>query len=489
MRYSNVKRALRAMIPAAVVLSTACSVDSLTVPNKNAPNLAGTQNSRAAVNLAVLGVTSLARNNMQGWLGATSAYGREYWLMQPQFGGTISGNARDWNVASLGGGALWGGYFRNLRNVAVAKQIVDTASASLSSAEKQAARGVLYTLQAMEQLYVLQSRVAIGTVTQVTGTPTDIRPFVSTDSGYKFVTAILDSGLAALSAGGSSFPFTLPGGYTGTPGGGFAPGAVGFDASTPAGFAKFNRALKARVEVYRGSTGCGSPCYQAALTALGASFFTGVGGFTKANRGLGIYHIYSAATNDVTNGFIPAGGQFNYVNTSIKTANVTADLRYQEKVRTAALVGAVEGFTSDLEPTVYASFSAPSPIIRNEELILRYAEAQYFAGSKAEALAAINAVRTLSGGLAARGAFVDDNDFKTELLANIRLSLFFEGHRWVDTRRLLGNTGLANLRLQYPTGINEPAAWSVATSLPVPSAECDARKGTGDPALAGPGCS
>lgn len=489
MRYSNVKRALRAMIPAAVVLSSACSVDSLTVPNKNAPNLSGTQNSRAAVNLAVLGILSLARNNEQGWLGGAAAYGREYWLMQPQFGGTISGPARDWKVPSLNGGGLWGGYFRNLRDVAVAKQVLDTSSASLSAAEKSAARGVIYTFEALEQLHIILSRDTVGTVTQVTGTPTDVRPFVSRDSGYKFVTAILDSGLAALSAGGSAFPFTLPGGFIGNPGGGFAPGAVGFDASTPATFAKFNRALKARVEVYRASIGCGAPCYQAALTALGASFFTGVAGFTTANRGLGVYHVYSAATNDVTNGYIPAQGQFNYINTTIKTVpNVTADLRYQEKVRPAALTGAVEGFTSDIEPTVYASFSAPSPIIRNEELILKYAEAQYFAGSQSEALAAINAVRTLSGGLAPRGAFTDANDFKTELLAQVRLSLLFEGHRWVDTRRLLGNAGLANLRLTYPSGINEPAAWSVATSLPVPSGECDARKGTGDPALAGPGC-
>ena len=490
MRYStSVKRALRATISVTVLLAGACSVDSLTVPNKNAPNLGGTQNSRAAVNLAVLGIMSLARNNEQGFLGNSAAYGREYWLMQPQFGGTISGPARDWKIASLGGGAMWGGYFRNLRNVAVAKQVLDTSTASMSSAEKSAARGVIYTMEALEQLHLILGRDTVGTVTRVTGTPTDIRPFVSRDSGYKFVTAILDSGLAALSAGGSAFPFTLPGGFIGTPGGGYSPGAVGFDASTPAGFAKFNRALKARVEVYRASIGCGAPCYQAALTALGASFFTGVNGFTRANRGLGVYHVYSAATNDVTNGYIPANGQFNYLNTSIKTIpGVTADLRYLEKVQPAALVGAVEGFTSDIEPTIYASFSAPSPIIRNEELILKYAEAQYFAGSQAEALAAINAVRTISGGLAARGPFADANDFKTELLAQIRLSLLFEGHRWVDTRRLLGNVLLQGIRFLYPAGVNEPSAYSVATSLPVPSAECDARKGTGDPALAGPGC-
>src|SRR5206468_10315023 len=102
-----------------------------------------------------------------------------------------------------------------------------------------------------------------------------------------------------LQVGGSAFPFRLSPGFPGSPGAGCAGGAIGFDASTPAGFSKLNRALKARVETYRGSIGCGAPCYTAALTALQGSFFTGVAGFTNANRGLGVYHVYSAATNDV----------------------------------------------------------------------------------------------------------------------------------------------------------------------------------------------
>lgn len=490
MRHSFINtRAIRAIVPAAVLLAAGCSADSLVVPNQNAPNLSGTQNSRAAVNLAVQGVLSLGASNLLNFMTGAASYGREYWLMQPQFGGTISGPYRDWKINSLNGGGLWGGYFRNLRNVTVAKEIIDTASASMSTSEKSAARGVLYTLQGLEQLYALLARDTVGTVTQVSGDPTDIKPFVSRDSGYKFVTAILDSGLVALQGGGASFPFTLAPGFTGSPGSGFASGAVGFDASTPAGFIKVNRAAKARVEIYRASIGCGAPCYTAALAALQASFFTGVAGFTKANRGLGVYHVFSASTNDVANRMIPAGGQFNYVNVSIKTVpGVTTDLRYLEKVRAAALTGAVEGFTSDIEPTVYAAFTSPIPIIRNEELLLRYAEATYFTGATTEALAAINAVRTVSGGLAPRGAFADATDFRNELLAQVRLSLFFEGHRWVDNRRLLGNPALNGLRLQYPSGVSEPSAYSVATALPVPQGECDSRRQSGNAALKGPGC-
>ncbi len=490
MRYSDfINRSLRAIVPGALVLATACSADSLIVPNKNAPNLGGTQNSRAAINLAVQGVLSTVRANTSNFITSAGAYGREYWLMQPQFGGTISGPYRDWKVNSLNGGGLWGGFFRDLRNITVAKEVLDTASASLTAAEKSGTRGVLYTIQGLEQLFLLLGRDTLGTVTQVTGNPTDIKPFVSRDSGYRFTTAILDSGLAALQGGGASFPFTLAPGFVGSPGAGFAGGSVGFDASTPAGFVKVNRALKARVEAYRGSIGCGVPCYTAALAALQGSFFTGVAGYTRANRGLGVYHVFSASTNDVANLLFPGGGQFNYMNTSLKTVpGVTADLRYIEKVQPAPLVGNVEGFTSDIEPKVYANITTPVPLIRNEELILLYAEASYFTGATTQALDAINAVRTLSGGLTARGAFADATDFRTELLAQRRLSLLFEGHRWVDNRRLLGNVALNNLRLQYPSGVSEPASYSVATSLPVPSGECDSRRQSGNTALAGPGC-
>ncbi len=490
MRYSDfMNRALRTIVPGAVLLASACSADSLIVPNKNAPNLGGTVNSRAAIGLAVQGVLSTARANLQNWVFGSGNYGREYWLMQPQFGGTISGPARDWKVNSLNGGGLWGGYFRDLRNIAVAKEILDTASASLTAPEKSATRGLLYTIQAYEQSFLLLARDTVGTVIVVTGVPTDIKPFVSREVGYAFTTAILDSGLTALQAGGGSFPFTVAPGYAGAPGAGFVVGATGFDASSPAGFAKLNRALKARVEVYRGSIGCGAPCYTAALAALQGSFFTGVAGFTKANRGLGVYHVFSAATNDVANGLFPGGGTFNYYNTSLTTApGVATDLRYLEKVRTAGQTGGVEGLVSTIEPTVYANNSTPVPLIRNEELILLFAEASYFTGATGPALDAINAVRTISGGLAARGAFADAADFKTELLAQRRLSLLYEGHRWVDYRRLLGNAALNNLRLQYPAGVAEPAAWSVATALPVPSGECDARTKSGDASLKGPGC-
>ena len=62
-------------------------------------------------------------------------------------------------------------------------------------------------------------------------------PFVTNAEAWDHVIALLDQGVTELQ-GGAAFPFTLPAGFTGF--------------NTPATFLKFNRALRARVAVYRG---------------------------------------------------------------------------------------------------------------------------------------------------------------------------------------------------------------------------------------------
>src|SRR4029077_19890522 len=93
-----------------------------------------------------------------------------------------------------------------------------------------------------------------------------LAPFVTNDSAYKAVGAILDSARSALQAGGTTFPIDL--------GSGFA----GFDP--PATFLTFHRALTARVDPHRASRGalpggtyattwstCAA-CWDSLLTAL-----------------------------------------------------------------------------------------------------------------------------------------------------------------------------------------------------------------------------
>jgi hypothetical protein len=113
-------------------------------------------------------------------------------------------------------------------------------------------------------------------------------PFVTNDSAFTFVSSLLDTADAHLAAGGASFPFALPPGFTGF--------------STPTTFRQFNRALKARVEVYRASLGCGAPCYTTALTILqtaGATFIDTTGA-TTLNRG--VFFDYSTIVPESADG-------------------------------------------------------------------------------------------------------------------------------------------------------------------------------------------
>ncbi|MDX2193655.1 MAG: RagB/SusD family nutrient uptake outer membrane protein [Gemmatimonadales bacterium] len=468
----------RALVASAAVATAACSSSSLNVGNPNSPNIAGAPNARAAVQLAVTGILAQARSNWLGWGTTTGSYGREYYLMQAQFGGVIFGPYRDWPLFNGNGAGLWSGYYTNLRNAQSLLTFLDTVpSANYSDQFKAGARGFARTFYALELLYPILARDSIGAVTTMPADAIGLAPFVSRDSVYRFISNTLDQAQTDLQGAGGTFSFALTTGYSG----------FGVAATTPAGFILFNRALKARVEAYRGSLGCGTPCYQAALTALNASFFApvGIATLSAANLQNGIWHLYSIASGDVPNNNAVGQNQFVYANPSIRDdgriPGVTSDLRYVAKIRSAPS-STVEGVTSNIQLQVFRDGNSPAPIIRREELVLLYAEAQYFTGNATEALNAINAIRTVSGGLTARGAFADAADFRTELINQRRLSLLFEGHRWVDTRRLLGYAGLPPIRF------NEPAAYTVATRLPVPQLECDARRLNGDAAVRGPGC-
>ena len=65
------------------------------------------------------------------------------------------------------------------------------------------------------------------------------------------------------------------------------------------------------------------------------------------------------------------------------------------------------------------------------------AEARWFTGDKAGAIADLNIIRTGEGKLppSTLTAASSNSDFLTALLYERRYSLLIEGHRWVDVRR------------------------------------------------------
>ena len=343
------------------------------------------------------------------------------------------------------GGNLFAAPYRNIRNANLLLGAVDKV-VGLSASQKSAVQGFAKTIQALDFLNVINTRDDLGAPLDVNIGPTDDpAPIVSKAAIFTAISTLLDDGLTALNAGGTAFPFAL------------SPGFSSF--ATPAEFTKFNRALKARVEAYRGN-------YGAVLTALSGSFLD-----TNAPITIGAYHSYSTGSGDTPNALFDPTGRAILAHPSIvtdaeKKPDGTLDARALAKVTKLPDVHTVQGISTDLVFTIYNSNTAPIPIIRNEELILLRAEARYFTSDVAGALTDINLIRTTSGGLAPRGPFTSSADFVTELLKQRRYSLLFEGgHRWIDTRRF---GLLSTLPKALPTH-------NIFSRFPFPEAECLAR--------------
>jgi hypothetical protein len=454
----------------------ACGLDRPTVPNYNNPTSAGLAGDPVGgVQLSANGLVFQLRGQIAGWISGSGIMGRESFNYTPTEGRNTTCWLQKQDYACGGGTSFWAGFYTESKDVATFLTTID-ATGGLSAAQKEGARGFAKTLESYSLAFVAERGKYAGP-TDVSSDPRVLTPFVSRDSMYNYVVGRLEQAKTHLAAAGASFAFTLNSGF------------AGFD--TPASFLQFNRALAARYNAERASLhnaacgGNGVTCYQAVLQNL-----TEAGSFVDAaNLQKGPQWIFSTAAGDATNGLAKASSAFIFAHPSIKAdaplrADGSRDLRYQAKLVTLATpVGtgsAVPGLQTDQDFKLYPTQSTPIPMIRSEELILLRAEAEWFTGAKAAALADINTIRTTSGGLdpTSLTTAATDDQFITELLLQRRYSLLFEGHRWVDVRRLGKLTTLP---------IDIPASQVLYDDLLIPQAECLARAGAASNLIA-PSC-
>lgn len=463
------RRISASLVMAAAVTLAGCNLD---LTNPNQPTLSGAlTNPRAATSRMITGVLSTYRDNRAVQIRALGSYGRESYFMFITDGRFITGPYRDWKQNNaFEAGTQWGARYGNYRNAYAAMQIINTTSA-LTPAEKSGALGVLKTFIALDILHVIEARGAIGAVVDMTDDANAVLPIVSEDSTYKWISAKLDEAkgdLDAAVADTDRFYFPMHSGFS----------AFGVPANTIAGFTQFNRAIKARVETKRGSLGCGATCYNAALTALGQTW---IADLTPANRDAGVYTIYSTAAGDALNTVSFTGTSDLFVHPGIDSIpGVALDDRFVRKT-TAVAARSEVGVTSARRPNVYPTNVSPIPIIRNEELVLLRAEAEWFSGATAAAITDLAAVRANSGAsnggtsVVAFAAPATDPEFVSELLLQRTLSLFEEGQRWLDYRRFGRLADLGTL----PQDVL--ANFTVATVNVLPNQECDARARVGNP--------
>ena len=452
---------------AAAALVAGCSSDRLVIPSFNDPAV-GPADRPLLQNLAS-GLLTEQRGGMAGLVSNVGIFGRESY----NYTGSEPRNTSFFlSVFPLDNSGFtngqWDPRWRNIRN---ALNLITTAdgAAFLTDAEKNAVRGYANTMRALDLFYVIATRDTLGAPTAVDVEANSPQPFVSRDSVYRFISATLDQAATQLAAGGTAFPFNLHTGFAGF--------------TTPATFRQFNRALAARVLVYRGTLGCGAPCYTQALAALGESFLNAA---PAADLRRGVYHVYSTASGDALNGLN------NQVNPDILAhpsfrpdaqarPDGSPDLRFTTKLRTLSPArnapGTGLGIPTDLAFTLYPDQTTPLPIIRNEELILLRAEANIGLNNLTAALPDINYTRVNAGGLAPLTSLGSATDAVTTLLYERRYSLMLEGHRWFDARRY---GRITSLPLDLPTHFR-------VTVMPVPQAECVFRS-TLAQNLRGPGC-
>ena len=332
-----------------------------------------------------------------------------------QYGGTAAGANDPAGIFNT----YYSAYSQTRRR---AEQFIIAANntTAISAAEKKAIEGFSRTIQAYVTLNLANMQGKNGIRESFTDllTPGDmLKPgkFGTYATALTLCKKYADDGLAALNAAGTvAFPFTVNSGYN--------------TFNNVAEFKKFNRGIAARIAMYQSD-------WPGVLTALSQSFLDLTG-----NLNVGPNFIFSTSPNDVTNGLfhVANSGGAPYV----VFAEVIADAEAGDKrvFGSTAKVGARTSarqsgpFNSTHEVRMFTSNTSSASIIRNEELVLMYAEASAQTNAPANAKTALDLIRTTYGlapytGPLTTAALID------EVLKQRRYSLFFEGHRWFDMRR------------------------------------------------------
>ncbi len=405
--------------------------DSIIDPNAVSVDAVLANPSKAQIISLCKGLESAMRNGFNDFISSSGTVGREVMSSRSTdnryYTELLGTNVAQYPGVTAGANdpaGIFNGYYTAFSNTRRrAELLVKTANnaTSITAGEKKAVEGFARTIQAYVTLNLLNMQ-GINGIRESFGdlnAPGDLlKPgkFGTYASGLTLVKTYAEDGLNALNAA-TSFPFTM--------GAGFA----GFNTVTT--FKQFNRAVAARISMYQSD-------WTGLLTNLGTSFIDINGSLTNGPK-----NIWSTAPNDLTNSLfqtVDNNGQPLVVFNEVIAALEAGDTRFtgataKALARTSPRSSGV--FSSTHEVRMFASNVSNSNIIKNEELILMYAEANAevnTVASLALTVTAINKIRTGYGlpvyaGAVTKAALID------EVYKQRRFSLFLDGHRWFDMRR------------------------------------------------------
>lgn len=362
------------------------------------------------LNNLVTGVESAMRNNIGLYLDDVGVVGREMYRFStgdPRYTTDLLG-ASDAHLDPTGFYLTntWASRYRVVKNCNL---LIDASKVSsfVSDPEAKGYAGFAKTMMAYQLLLNLNLTYNNGIRTNVAN-PDQPAPFQNYAEALTSIAALLGEAHSDLSTAEVSFPLTS-----------------GFSGFTDAqGLSKLNRAIAARVAVYREQ-------WQDALDALDQSFFE-----LNGDLATGVYHVFGTGSGDQLNpAFFPRNqaGDVRLAHPSYTDDIENGDNR-ASKAALRTEPQSYQGLSSDHDVWVYTTSTTPVPMIRNEELILIYAEANIQLDHLTEGKDALDIIRNqhnLSNysGAGTKPALI------TEMLKQRRYSLFYEGHRWIDVRR------------------------------------------------------
>lgn len=412
-RYINQTKYTGVLALLALILALpACEIDNIPDPNNPTVESVLVNATVDDLNNIVVGAEAGMRNFLGTYYDNMGVIGREHYRFSgadPRFTSDLLGKGS----SQLDNNTFyttnpWAGRYRVVKNTNVLIGSVENTTL-ITEEQRQGYLAFAKTIKAHQLLMNLTMMYEPGIRIDVDD-PDNLGPFVEREAALDAIALLLDEAATHLASAGDEFPFTLSGGF------------AGFD--DPAGFLEFNRALAARVAVYREEFG-------EALEVLEDSFLE-----LNTNFDKGVYYVFSTASGDVLNPVFIAPNQSGEIRIAHPSfiADISPNDDRRSKVFKRDEAATLDGLTGEYDVAVYESNTDPIPIIRNEELILIYAEANIQTSNFPEAVKALNIIRQGHGltpyvGLLTESALLD------EMLEQRRFSLYFEGHRWVDMRR------------------------------------------------------
>ncbi|MCP4977184.1 MAG: RagB/SusD family nutrient uptake outer membrane protein [Maribacter sp.] len=401
----NIRKFRILIIAIGFVTVTSCTLDGGESLNGASTSSISDDLSRGELPQAVAGILSDMRDRLNTQVDVQSIFGREYYYFtssDPRFeGDVVTGNLNNETFYTT---TPWATRYAAIKEANLALSGLANTTSDFSMEEISATRGLINTLMAHELLMVTNNQYTNGIRIDVAD-PDNLGPLVGSDEALTAIAGLLSGAATDLAAGGASFPFDIA--------------ALG----TPDSFLEINKALTARVEAYRSN-------YSEVLSALGDSFMDMSGSLTA-----GFYHTFSLSGADLPNPLFIAQNQ--EANVRVAHSSFLGDAEAGDtrtnKVTLRDTPREASGLVGTHDVWIYQSLTDSAPIIRNEELILLYAEAN-MASNPSESVIAINVIRNAAGladyaGAQTAGALED------EILFQRRYSLFGESHRWIDLRR------------------------------------------------------